>query len=103
MSDSEDVHEHLEKFFDTIDKLQEMEIEINPDLLTVMLLYSLPPSYENFRCAIKSRDELPNPENLCVKIVGELKAWKKDTHEPNAMYTRKRSTNHQSRRPINVS
>jgi hypothetical protein len=38
-----------------------------------MLLYSLPSSFENFRCAIESRDtrSLPNAENLKVKIVEE--------------------------------
>lgn len=55
MADGEDAHEHLQKFFNTVDKLSEMEVEINPDLLTVMILYSLPPSFENFRCAIEPR------------------------------------------------
>jgi len=26
-----------------------MEVDIHPDLLSIMLLYSLPSSYENFR------------------------------------------------------
>ena len=77
MDDSEDVRDHLRLFFDTLDKLSEMEIDINPDLLTVMLLYSLPPSFENFRCAIESRDELPSPENLRIKIIEEHDARKK--------------------------
>ena len=98
MADGEDVREHLRKFFDTIDKLSEMEVEINPDLLTVMLLYSLPPNFENFRCAIESRDELPTPESLRIKIVEEFEARKKDTYEPNAMYTKKRPTNRKNRR-----
>lgn len=51
MEDDKDVREHLRKFFDTVDKLSDMEVTINPDLLTVMLLYSLPPRFENFRCA----------------------------------------------------
>lgn len=38
MEDDEDVREHLRKFFDTVDKLSDMEVTINPDLLTVMLL-----------------------------------------------------------------
>ena len=73
MADGEEVREHLHKFFDTFDKLSEMEVEINPDLLTVMLLYSLPPNFENFRCAIESRDELPTPESLrknCRRVRG---------------------------------
>ena len=43
-----DVRDHLHKFFDIVDKLSEMEINIDNDLLTVMMLYSLPSSYENF-------------------------------------------------------
>lgn len=79
MEDDEDVRVYLRKFFDTVDKLCDMEVDINPDLLTVMLLYSLPPCYENFRCAIESRDELPTPEVLRIKIVEEHDARKNDT------------------------
>lgn len=79
MEDDEDVREYLRKFFDTVDKLNDMEVDINPDLLTVMLLYSLPPCFKNFWCAIESRDELPTPEVLRVKIVEEHDARKNDT------------------------
>jgi len=78
MDDGKDVREHLNQFFDTVDKLAEMEVEINSDLLTVMLLYSLPPCFENFRCAIESRDNLPSPEALRVKIVEESDVRKID-------------------------
>jgi hypothetical protein len=36
-----DIRDHLRKFFDIVDKLSELEIKIDDDLLTVMLLYSL--------------------------------------------------------------
>ena len=78
MEDGGDVREHVSKFFDAVDKLNEMEVTINPDLLAIMLLYSLPPNFENFRCAIESRDELPNPETLRVKIIEESDARKND-------------------------
>jgi hypothetical protein len=71
MREDDDVREHVAKFMDTVDKLQGMNIEINGDLLSIMLLYSLPSSFENFRCAIESRDSLPHVENLKVKIVEE--------------------------------
>ena len=74
MADNGDVRDHLTSFFDTVDKLNDMEVEINPDLLTVMLLYSLPAKYENFRIAIESRDTLPSPEALRVKIIEESEA-----------------------------
>lgn len=93
MEESEDVREHLRKFFDTVDKLSEMEIDINPKLLAVMLMYSLPKSFENFRCAVETRDTLPTPEALRVKIVEESDARKRDEREPdtNAMLARKQN------------
>lgn len=68
MEDDEDVRDYLRKFFDMVDN---MEVNINPDLLTVMLLYNLPPSFKNFRCAIESRNKLPTSEILRVKITEE--------------------------------
>ncbi|KAL6433526.1 hypothetical protein ACFW04_006551 [Cataglyphis niger] len=53
-----------------------MEVSINEDLLIVMLLYSLPASFENFRCTIESRDLLLNAETLNVKILEENDARK---------------------------
>jgi hypothetical protein len=63
MREDDDVREHVAKFMDTVDKLQGMNIEINGDLLSIMLLNSLP--------SRMSRDNLPNVENLKVKIVEE--------------------------------
>lgn len=77
MEDGDDVREHVAKFFDVVNKLEDMEIRINEDLVTIMLLYSLPQSYENFRCAIESRDELPTSEILKIKIIEESEARKK--------------------------
>lgn len=75
--DSDDVRNHVRKFFDVVDKLGEMDVEINPDLLAIMLLYSLPT--ENFRCAIESRDELLSPKTLRIKIIEESYARRSDT------------------------
>lgn len=71
MENGGEVREHIRKFFDAVDKLGEMEVDINPDLLSIMLLYSLLPSYENFHCAIESRDELPTLKTLRIKIIEE--------------------------------
>lgn len=71
MVDGDDIREHLDRFFDAVDKLDNMDVEINCDLLAILLLHSLPEKYENFRCAIESRDELPSPEILRVKIMEE--------------------------------
>ena len=69
-----------------MDKLSEIEINIDDDLLTVMMLYSLPSSYENFHCAIKSKDELSKPEALRIKIIEESNSRLNDRqlNEPGA-------------------
>lgn len=74
MNERDNIRQHLNKFADTVDKLSEMDIQINNDLLSIMLLYSLPVSFENFRIAIESRDDLPTPENLKIKILEESEA-----------------------------
>lgn len=51
-----------------------MDVTINQDQLTIMLLYSLPYSFENFRCAIETRDTLPTAEDLKIKIIEESDA-----------------------------
>ncbi|KAK9751402.1 Zinc knuckle [Popillia japonica] len=91
MEENEDIRKHVSKFFDTVDKLEEMSIEVNPDLLAIMLLYSLPSSFENFRCAIESRDELPSPEVLRIKIVEEADARAKmsDSMSQSALFVSK--------------
>lgn len=81
MQKDEDVLEHIQKFFDTVDRLNEMDVEINHDLLSVMLLHSLPSSYGNFHCAIESRDTLPSPEALCIKMIEESDARKYENRE----------------------
>ena len=73
-----DVRDHLRKFFDIVDKLTEMEINIDDDLPTVMMLYSLLSSYGNFRCAVGSRNGLSKPEELRIKIIEESDARRDD-------------------------
>lgn len=64
MNEAGNVREHLYEFFDNVDKLSDMDVNINPDQLAIMMLYSLPTSYENFRCVIESRDQLPTPKKI---------------------------------------
>lgn len=74
MTTGEDIHDHINNFMDIVDKLADMDIKVPPELLSIMLLYSLPTTFENFRIAIESRDSLPNPENLKIKILEEYQA-----------------------------
>lgn len=111
MEEWNDVRERICKFFDVVDKLNEMEIEINSDLLAVMLLYSLPPSFQNFRCAIESRDELPTPETLRIKVTEESDARNNQslaqTTPSNAMFlnrsNRRRQTNEKNEKDKSLS
>lgn len=92
MEEDGDVREHVARFFDAVDKLRDMEVKVNPDVLAIALLYSLPPSYENFRVAIESRDELPDPDALRIKIVEEYDAHRNEQPPgPNAMYVNKKT------------
>lgn len=81
LEDGGDVKEHIALFFDAVDKLESMLISINGDLLAIMLFYSLPSSYENFRCAIESRDGLPSADALKVKIIEESEARKQNSSD----------------------
>lgn len=96
MEENEDILEHVRKFFN---KLNEMGIDINLDLLAIMLLYSLPPSFENFRCAIESRDELPSPE-VAIKIIKESDARMGDvrTNTQKALIANKGNTRHRNQK-----
>jgi len=71
MHDGDDVRDYLSRFMDIVDKLQALEIDINGDLLSVMLLYSLPNSFDNFCCAIKSHHNLLDIDALMIKIIEE--------------------------------
>lgn len=102
MNVGDDVRSHMEKFFDAVDKLAGMDVEINADLLSILLLYSLPHTYENFRCAIESRDELPAPEILRVKIIEETDARKSgNSADPKAFYAKKQFNKYH--KPLNKS
>lgn len=55
-------------------------------------MYNLPSGFENFRVAIESRDELPDPETLHTKIVEESDARinAATSNESNAMFVNKK-------------
>ena len=82
MSGSENMSDHLNNFFSLVDKLKEMDIVITDDLLSILLLYSIPNTYENFRCAIESRDQLPTPDALKIKLLEEANS----RHNSNAVH-----------------
>jgi gag-polypeptide of LTR copia-type len=44
MAEGGDIRQHLDNFFDTVDKLKGLKLE-DDDWITIMLLYSLPPAF----------------------------------------------------------
>jgi len=53
------------------ERLEEAGITISDELLSIMLLSSLPAEYDNFSVAIETRDEIPKFENLKIKLIEE--------------------------------
>ena len=82
MSGSENMSDHLNNFFSLVDKLKEMDIVVTDDLLSILLLYSIPNAYENFKYAIESRDQLPTPDVLKIKLLEEANSG----HNSNAVH-----------------
>lgn len=91
MSNDGDMQDHIKTFTETADKLKSMSMDVSDDFLSIILLYSIPSSYENFRCAIESRDELPSPETIKVKLLEEASTRKQmtpDQENHGALYAR---------------
>lgn len=88
MSEGGDARHHIGSFFDAVKRLKEIGVHIGNDLLAILLLYSLPDSYETFRCAMETRDDLPDPEVLRIKILEESEARqaKNERSDQNALY-----------------
>lgn len=64
----------LDNFLGAVDKLGDLEIDINQDLFTVILLRSLPSNYEILRWAKESRDSLSLSEAPKTKTLEESEA-----------------------------
>lgn len=60
MQEEDDLPKHISDFFDIVKKLKEIGLVIIDELLSILLLYSLPDSFALFRTAIESRDDLPS-------------------------------------------
>lgn len=48
MNSNNDVRDHVNQFLDIVDNFKYMEIKINDDLISIMLLYSLTNDFDNF-------------------------------------------------------
>lgn len=59
----------INEFCSIVDALNEIDVQIPDDLISILLLCSLPDEMENFVVAIESRDELPSINQLKAKIL----------------------------------
>lgn len=69
MNEEDDLRTYSSEYFDIVDNLSEIVISINEDLLSILLLHSLPQSFEVFKRAIVTRDDILKPEILKIKIM----------------------------------
>ncbi|KAG6460293.1 hypothetical protein O3G_MSEX011894 [Manduca sexta] len=91
MKEGSDVQSHLNNFFEAANMLSDMGVKIHDDMLSILLLYSLPESYENFSCAMESRDELPNVEVLKIKILEKASTSANESQNiEGAMYAKRK-------------
>ncbi|KMQ87943.1 retrovirus-related pol polyprotein from transposon tnt 1-94 [Lasius niger] len=99
MSGNGDIRAHLNQFFDVVDKINEIGVKIDADLLSTLLLLNLPNEFENFRCAIEARDMLPTLDTLRIKITEKVDARRgiAGSHSSNAMYAKKHHKKQQKR------
>src|SRR5277367_5281162 len=71
MAPSQKMQDHLNNFTGLKDKLVEYDMALPDEVLTVILLNSLPSEYEMFTVAMENRDELPKIDILTVKLLEE--------------------------------
>lgn len=75
MNDDENMANHLNRF-NISEKLTGLKIVISDDSLTILLLSSVPNTFDNFRCAVEARDDFPTSESLKIKLLNEYNAGK---------------------------
>uniref|UniRef100_W8AUM1 Retrovirus-related Pol polyprotein from transposon TNT 1-94 n=1 Tax=Ceratitis capitata TaxID=7213 RepID=W8AUM1_CERCA len=71
MSNGECVQQYVCKFTSVAEKLAEIGVCLQDDLIVIMLLASLPKSFESLVVALESRDELPNLNAVKIKLMEE--------------------------------
>lgn len=63
--------QYVNNFMRIADQLDEAGIKVASELLSIMLLSSLPEDFENFRVAIESRDKISDINFLRAKLIEE--------------------------------
>lgn len=80
MREDDCIQQYVCNFTSVVDKLAEAGIDLSEDLLVIMILASLPKSFENLVVALESRDDLPKLSVLKVKLSEE--GERRKTSEP---------------------
>lgn len=65
------IRDLLDEFGVIVRKLQELSVEMDSDMYSIMLLRALPASFEQFKVALMTRDELPTMEEIKMKVEEE--------------------------------
>lgn len=99
--------QYVNEFQYKAEQLEETGLKIPNELLSVMLLSSIPSEYENFAIAIESRDELPTLKTLKIKLIEEEarredNSAEEDKSNNNALMTKKKfnkNTKYKERQP----
>lgn len=68
LREEEEMLSHVQKFTDINDKLKKLKIIVPDELLSILLLYSVPETFENFQRAME-RDELPTFDQMQQKLL----------------------------------
>lgn len=71
MKEISNMVEFLNSFSNIVDRLNEVGIQIQDELLSIILLSSLPKNYENFVMIIETRDILPSISVIKLKLLEE--------------------------------
>lgn len=71
MTEGENVQTHINEFSNVVENLSAIGITLQEELIVIMLLASLPMSFENFVVAFETRDELPSLSVLKCKLAEE--------------------------------
>ena len=80
IKDGSSFSEQINEFSGLVDSLKENDLSVTEDFLSIVLLCSLPDSFDIFVVAMESRDKLPSLEQLKVKILEERNR-RGDKHE----------------------
>lgn len=81
MAPNGNIVQHINEFTEVFEKLKEVGSEIQEELLSIMLMSSLPKEYDNFVIAMETRDDLPTFSSLKQKVLEEGKRQRQKVEE----------------------